>query len=52
MVDYRHSRYMRRQRTWLRGISLVWTSIALYVNMGDAGRPFRTEDKIPFPSEF
>jgi hypothetical protein len=52
MVDYRHSRYKRRQRILLRGISLVWTSIALYVNMGDAGRPFRTEDKIPFPSEF
>jgi hypothetical protein len=51
MVDYRHSRYKRRQRIMLCGISLVWTSIALYVNMGDAGRPFRTEDKRPFPSE-
>jgi hypothetical protein len=49
MVDHRHSRHQHRRRMLLRGIWLVWASIALHVNMGDAGRPFRTEDNDTVP---
>ena len=49
MIADRVSRHRRRERKWLRGIWLVWVGLALHVDVGEAGRPFRTEDNVTVP---
>lgn len=49
MVADAHSRRRPCQRKALCGIWLVWVSIAVHANMGEAGRPFRTEDNATVP---
>ena len=49
MIADRIPIHRRRGRQWLHSIWLVWVGLALHVDVGEAGRPFRTEDNATVP---
>jgi hypothetical protein len=49
MIADRLPRHRRRGRRWLHSIWLVWVGLALQVDMGEAKRPFLTEDNDTVP---
>jgi hypothetical protein len=49
MIADRILKHRRRGLKWLRGIWVVWVGLALQVDVGEAGRPFRTEDNATVP---
>jgi hypothetical protein len=49
MIADGDSRRRRRKRTLLHGIWLMWVGIALQMDMGEAKRPFLTEDNDTVP---